>query len=80
MRKRRRQKDFQRIVSLRHLSGQKREGPEESWKEEKEREQSQGKEAWLWVGPLEVRPVCKKDKIKSAGQLQMHFKKHKNTH
>jgi hypothetical protein len=53
MRKRRRQRDFQRTVSLSPL--QKGQVPDQ-----KKEEESQGnKEAQLWVEPLETLPVCK---------------------
>lgn len=60
---------------LTHAPIEKGQVSDQNWKEkQKKRQVSQGKEkeeAWLWVGPLETLPVCKKDKIKSAGQLQM---------
>lgn len=60
-------------MSLTHAPTEKGQVSDQKWKrQQKKRETSQGKkEAWLWAEPLETRPVCKKDKIKSAGQLQM---------
>lgn len=63
-------------MSLSHISSWKGQEAESSQRERGQRERSRGKEAWLWAEPLEKLPVCKKDKIKSAGQLQMHFKTH----
>lgn len=73
VRKRRRQREIPRTVSLTQAPAGKGQVSDQNWKGEQEkREASQGKkEAWLWVEPLETLPVCKKDKIKSAGQLQM---------
>lgn len=60
-------------MSLTHAPTEKGQVSDQKWKrQQKKGETSQGKkEAWLWAEPLETRPVCKKDKIKSAGQLQM---------
>lgn len=78
-RKRRRQKEILRTVSLPHAPTEGGQVSEQDWKgEQKKREERQGEEeAWLWVEPLETLPVCKKDKIKSAGQLQMLLERRK---
>lgn len=61
-------------MPLNHTLLQMGQASEQNWEEEQRKgQESRGKEgAWLWVGPLETLPVCKKDKIRSAGQLQMH--------
>lgn len=68
-----RQKEILWAVCLTHAPTEKGQVSEQIWKGEQERrEESQGKEkAWLWAEPLETLPVCKKDKIRPAGQLQM---------
>lgn len=52
---------------------------DQNWKRQpRKREKGQGKKrAGVWAEPLETLPVCKKDKIKPAGQLQMQHERQK---
>lgn len=74
--KKSRQKESQRTGAQNHTPIQQGQGPDQNQKQEqRETEESWGnKEAWLWAGPLKALLACKKHRIKSAGQLQMHQK------
>lgn len=80
-RKWRRQKEILRTGSLPCAPSEEGQVSEQDWKgKQKKGEERQGEEeAWLWVEPLETLPVCKKDKIKPAGQLQMLLERRKKT-